>query len=91
MVSAVVGVPAVAVVPTIVNISSIGVPISFGVLLLSAFSDVPVLFCAGVDPISFVEITPVDVSGCVWHPVVGINQSLYWESDGFQRGKIIAL
>jgi hypothetical protein len=63
MVSAVVDVSAVAVVPTVVNISSTGVLTSFGVLLLSAFSDVSVLSCAGVDPISFVVLTHGDVSG----------------------------
>ncbi len=44
-------------VPTSVNIPSTGVSSSSGVLLLSAFPDVPVLSCAAVGP------TAVDVFG----------------------------
>ncbi len=51
---------AIAVVPTVVYTSSTGVSTSSGVLILPAFPDVPVLSCAGVDPVA---LTAVDVLG----------------------------
>jgi hypothetical protein len=61
MVSAVVGVLAVAVVPTVVP--STGVSTISRVLLLSALFDVPVLSCAGIDPAVLVFLTVVDLPG----------------------------
>ncbi len=57
--TAVVGFPAVSVVPTVAPSTCICT--SSGVWLLSAFPDVPVLLCAGVDPAALVVNTAVDV------------------------------
>ncbi len=64
MVSTLVGVPSVAVVPAVVNIPPTGVSTSSGVLLmLSAFPNVSVLSCAGVDVVALVALTTVDIPG----------------------------
>jgi hypothetical protein len=64
MVSAIVGVSAVADLPAVVNIPSIGDSISSnGVLLLPENSDVPVLSIVVVSPAASVVLTAVDVPG----------------------------
>jgi hypothetical protein len=69
MVSAAVGIPAVAGVPTVVPavvptfvpsiVHTTGVSTCSRVLLLSAFSDFPVISFAGVDPAALVVLTAV--------------------------------
>jgi hypothetical protein len=56
------GVPAIAGVPTVDNISFTHVSISFRVLLLLLFSAVSILSCAAVGPATLVVLTAVNVS-----------------------------
>jgi hypothetical protein len=57
------GVPALAGVPSVVNIHFTCVSTSFGALLLLAFPAVPIISCAAVDPAALVVLIAVNVPG----------------------------